>query len=332
MSTKRFIKYGCLLGAALLITSCRGQLSEKPPVHPQQNMYFQDRYNAQQENTFFEDGRSMREPVEGTVARGLLKEDIAYYEGIDDNENFIAENPVELTKSFLYRGKERFEVFCSVCHGNTGDGKGIIMTGGYGYVPAPTFHQDRLREAPDGEIYSAIANGVRTMPSYATQIKVEDRWAIVAYVRALQESQNATKEDLQEFDVDIAALESEFQAQKEKEAELAEARKPKDSDSGDAEISAKLGEQVFAQNGCQACHSTDGSEVIGPTFQNLYGHEVELEDGSTVVADDDYIIESIVDPNAKIVKGFPPVMAPFDYLPENELKSLVEFIKTLSDN
>ncbi len=332
MSTKHFIKYGCLFGAALFLANCRGQLSEKPPVHPQQNMYFQERYNAQEENKFFEDGRAMRDPVEGTVARGLLKEDVAYYQGLDDSGNFIAENPVELTKSFLYRGQERFEVFCSVCHGNTGDGKGIIMTGGYGYVPAPTFHQDRLREAPDGEIYSAIANGVRTMPSYATQVKVEDRWAIVAYVRALQESQNATRDDLAGYDVDIAALESDFSDKKQKEAELAEARKSSDSDSGGGNISADLGEQVFAQNGCQACHTTDGGAVIGPTFLNLYGHEVELEDGSTVVADDDYIIESIVDPNAKVVKGYFPVMPPFDYLPENELKSIVEFIKTLSDN
>ena len=327
MSTKGVLKYICIFGVGLLLTSCRGQISEKPPIHPNMNMDQQDRKEAQEENRFFEDGRSMREPVQGTVARGLLKDNVALYEGLDNKGNMIASNPLELTKSFLYRGKDRYEVFCTPCHGITGDGQGIIMTGRYGYVPAPTFHQDRLREVPDGEIYSAIHNGVRTMPSYSSQITVEDRWAIVAYVRALQESQNATKDDLSKFDVDIAALESEFASKQEKAEQLAEARKP-----ADVEISANLGEKIFQQNGCQACHSTDGSVVIGPSFKGLFGHEVELEDGTTVTADEAYITESIVEPNAKIVKGFPPIMAPFDYLPDNEIKSLIEYIKTLSDN
>lgn len=329
MSTKGVLKYIGVFSVGLLLVSCRGQITEKPPIHPNMNMVQQDRKEAQEENKFFEDGRSMRQPVEGTVARGLLKEDVALYEGLDNNGNMIASNPLELTKSFLYRGKDRYEVFCTPCHGITGDGRGIIMTGRYGYVPAPTFHQDRLREAPDGEIYAAIHNGVRTMPSYSTQIPVKDRWAIVAYVRALQESQNATKDDLSKFDIDIATLESEFKDAQAKEAELAEARKPA---GGDAEISANLGEKIFQQNGCQACHSTDGSVVIGPSFKGLFGHEVELEDGTTVIADEAYITESIVDPNAKIVKGFPPIMAPFDYLSDSEIKSLIEFIKTLSDN
>ncbi len=328
MTTKGILKLACVCGVGLMLTACQGQISEKSPVHPNMNMDQQDRKEAQEENNFFEDGRSMRQPVEGTVARGLLKEDTEFYAGVDQKGNWIAASPVAISKSFLYRGKERYEVFCTPCHGITGDGKGIIMTGGYGYVPAPTYHQDRLREATDGELYSAIYNGVRTMPSYASQITVTDRWAIVAYIRALQESQNVSEDEIKEYDVDLASLKSEFDAKQEKAAKLAESRKPK----GDAEVSAELGEKVFQQNGCQACHSTDGTTIIGPSLKGVFGHEVELEGGTTVTADEDYIAESIANPTAKVVKGFPPVMAPYDYLPENEIKSLIEYLKTLSDN
>ncbi len=326
MTTKGILKLACVCGVGIMLTACQGQISEKSPVHPNMNMDQQNRKEAQEENYFFEDGRSMRLPVEGTVARGLLKEDTEYYAGVDSKGDWIATNPVAITKSFLYRGKERYEVFCTPCHGITGAGKGIIMTGGYGYVPAPTYHQDRLREATDGELYSAIYNGVRTMPSYASQIPVEDRWAIVAYIRALQASQNVSEDEIKEYDVDLAALKNEFEAKKQKEAELAEARKPKD-----VVISAELGQKVFQQNGCQACHSVDGTTIIGPSLKGVFGHEVELADGTTVTADEDYITESITEPNAKVVKGFAPIMAPFS-LQEHEIKSLIEYLKTLSDN
>jgi mono/diheme cytochrome c family protein len=111
-------------------------------------------------------------------------------QGINEDSSFVEEIPVDVTKSFLYRGQKQYNTYCSVCHGRTGDGQGIIMTGGYGYVPAPSYHEQRLREVTDGYLYSTIANGIRTMPSYAHQVKVEDRWAIVAYIRALQLSQH----------------------------------------------------------------------------------------------------------------------------------------------
>src|SRR5690554_6891001 len=114
-------------------TACQGQLSEKPPVHPNPNMDQMMRMEAQEENTFFADGRSMREPVPGTVARGLAKLDTEYYEGVDAAGNFVTSNPIDLTKAFLYRGKERYEVFCTPCHGQAGEGDGIIMVGNYGY-------------------------------------------------------------------------------------------------------------------------------------------------------------------------------------------------------
>lgn len=161
----------------------------------------------QQENPFFEDRRASRLPVEGTVSRGNLKTDIAYHQGVDENGNYVEEIPVDLSRSFMMRGKERYDIFCATCHGNAGDGMGIVSQ--YGLI-APSFHEDRIREMPDGEIYSAIYNGINTMASYRHQIPVEDRWAVVAYVRALQISQNATEDDLQRLDINAEELRAEI--------------------------------------------------------------------------------------------------------------------------
>jgi len=334
MTAKNILKMACLSGAALVFASCRGQISEKPPVHPNMNMDQQPRMEAQEVNKFFEDKRSMRQPVEGTIARGLLKSDVAYYEGTDANGEWIADIPVEVTKELLYRGQDRYDVYCSVCHGGTGAGDGIIMTGNYGYVPAPTYHQDRLREAPDGEIYSVIYNGVRTMPSYATQIKVEDRWAIVAYIRALQASQNVSEDEINDYDVDVNELQNEYKAEQERLAALAEARKPEK----EAEASVQMGEQLAGQYACGTCHSTDGSDGgIGPTWKGILGTTTQgvNADGEaiTINKDEDYIRESIINPAAKKMEGYENgFMAPFDYLSTTEIESLVLYIKSLSDN
>ncbi|MEP0007005.1 MAG: c-type cytochrome [Balneola sp.] len=334
MTAKNILKMACLSGAALVFASCRGQISEKPPVHPNMNMDQQPRMEAQEVNKFFEDKRSMRQPVEGTIARGLLKSDVAYYEGTDANGEWIADIPVEVTKELLYRGQDRYDVYCSVCHGGTGAGDGIIMTGNYGYVPAPTYHQDRLREAPDGEIYSAIYNGVRTMPSYATQIKVEDRWAIVAYIRALQASQNVSEDEINDYDVDVNELQNEYKAEQERLAALAEARKPEK----EPEASVQMGEQLVGQYACGTCHSADGSDGgIGPTWKGILGTTTQGVNAEgetiTITKDEDYIRESIINPSAKKMEGYENgVMAPFDYLSNTEIESLVLYIKSLSDN
>jgi len=328
-------KAGGVLLVALLLSGCRGSISEKPAIHPNMNMDQQPRKEAQEVNNFFEDGRSMRPPVEGTVARGYRKADAAYYEGVDENGEWIAENPVEVTRSFLYRGQERYDIFCAPCHGKVGDGRGIIMTGQYGYVPAPTFHQDRLREAPDGEIYSAIYNGVRNMPSYAHQVPVEDRWAIVSYIRALQASQNVPESEISEYDVDLSAIQAEYAAEQEAIAEFEAA---KEAASADVEASAALGKDIITQYACGACHNETGDPGgIGPTWRNIFGSEAEVvtSDGSriTVTKDAEYIIESIVNPEAKKTTGYENgVMVAYDYLAEHELQSIVEYIKTLSDN
>lgn len=313
--------------SGIFMLSCRGQISEKPPIHPNPNMDFQERYNAQEVNTFFDDNRSMRQPVEGTIARGQLRLDDSYYEGLDENGELVEEIPVEVTREFIYRGKERFEIYCQVCHGGMGNGKGVIMTGQYGYVPAPSFHTDNIRQMPDGHFFSAITNGIRTMPSYATQIKVRDRWAIVAYIRALQRSQNMPAAEMDRYNVDLSELRSQYQAEQQAAQALAEAR----SGGSGGEVSAERGEQLYAQNACQTCHSTDGSELVGPSFQGLFGSETTLQDGTTITVDEEYITESIKTPSAKVVEGFQNVMVPYDYLSDSEIQSLIEFIKSFSD-
>jgi mono/diheme cytochrome c family protein len=194
-----------LLLAVLLGGGCRGMTSERPPIHPNLNMVFQERFNPQERNPFFADNRSMRPPVPGTIARGLLREDAAFFLGRTADGAYVAEMPVPITRALLERGRERYDVFCAVCHGLAGDGLGIIMTGtsqitgrGYGYVPVPSFHDDRLRQEADGYMYDVLTNGVRNMPPYGHQIPIADRWAIVAYIRALQRSQQASPNDVPE--------------------------------------------------------------------------------------------------------------------------------------
>jgi mono/diheme cytochrome c family protein len=199
---RRLMTASVLVGA-LLLGGCRGMKSERPPIHPNLNMDIQNRFDPQEANPLFADNAAMRKPPAGTVARGLLQADSRYFAGRTEEGEYVDQVPVPVNRVLLERGQERYEIFCTVCHGAAGDGNGIIMTGqssvtgqGYGYTPAPTYHSERLREVTDGYIYDVVANGVRNMPGYAQQIPVADRWAIVAYVRALQRSQNADAADV----------------------------------------------------------------------------------------------------------------------------------------
>jgi len=193
--THRLALLAALLGG-IVLSGCRGTTSSEPPVHLNLNMDFQKKFEAQEVNRFFADGRAMRPPVPGTVARGMLREDTRFYQGRDDAGNYVTDLPVALTRDLLLRGRERYNIYCAVCHGRGGDGQGIIMTGNYGFTPAPTYHDDRLRNVEDGYLYDVIANGIRNMPAYGQQISVADRWAITAYIRALQRTQNAAEGDL----------------------------------------------------------------------------------------------------------------------------------------
>ena len=194
--THKFIILNIIIVIAfILIANCtREQPSSEPPIHLNPNMDDQQKYKAQAENKFFENGSAMRTPVPGTVERGFLHADDIYYTGKDTKGNFVKDAPVDITTQLLNRGRERFDIYCSPCHSRVGDGKGIMVS--RGYVPPPDFHTDRIRNMPDGEIFDVMTHGIRNMPSYEHQINPDDRWAIVVYLRALQRSHNATIDDV----------------------------------------------------------------------------------------------------------------------------------------
>jgi mono/diheme cytochrome c family protein len=187
----------------------RGMTSERRPLMLVPDMDIQPRYDAQAESAFFTDGRTMRPTPAGVVAYAgpdyfsdagsprlnvdLLAEDDAYYRGKAGKE-FVAKMPVKVDLALLRRGRERFNINCAVCHGATGAGNGITTQ--YGLVGVPTYHDQRLRSMPDGEIFNTITNGKNSMTAYGHQVEYRDRWAIVAYIRTLQRSQNATEADV----------------------------------------------------------------------------------------------------------------------------------------
>ena len=158
------------------------------------DMHVQPRQNPLSRSDFFTDQRSARSPVEGTIARGQLHEDSYFYTGkIGNNPGDVMPFPVN--KEVLERGRERFNIFCAPCHSRLGDGNGFVPSRGFARKP-PSFHIARLQKAPLGYFYDVISEGFGIMPDYASQIPPQDRWDIVAYVRALQLSQNATMEDI----------------------------------------------------------------------------------------------------------------------------------------
>lgn len=183
-----------LLVTVVLTAGCfRDEPSSQPPIHLNPNMDDQPRYNSQAPSTFFPDGATMRTPVPGTVPRGWLREDQIYFTGKIDTTP-VEKSPVPTTMQLLKRGQERFNIYCSPCHSRIGDGRGIVVE--RGMLPPPSFHDERLRTAPDGHFFDVMTNGIRNMPPYRFQVSVEDRWAIVAYIRAIQRSQNARLEDV----------------------------------------------------------------------------------------------------------------------------------------
>jgi mono/diheme cytochrome c family protein len=158
------------------------------------DMQDQPKYRPQRPSDFFADGRSERQPVEGTISRGALDEDTEFYTGKDAAGKDVEVFPIAIDKAVIVRGQQRYEVFCSPCHGRIGNGLGMIVR--RGFKQPPSYHTDRLRDAPVGHLYDVISNGYGAMLNYATQVQPHDRWAIVAYVRALQYSENANINDL----------------------------------------------------------------------------------------------------------------------------------------
>lgn len=185
----RLIGGALCLAMLVLALGPRGRKSSRPPFHINPNMDHQPRLEAQAASTYFYNGAAMRHPVEGTVARGELRDNGPLWTGMDSAGDFVATSPIPLDDTVRARGLRRYDIYCSVCHDKNGDGKGILFE--RGKVPTPTFHQDRLREAPDGYIFGVITNGFGLMPSYGYPIPVADRWAIIAHLRELQKKRTA---------------------------------------------------------------------------------------------------------------------------------------------
>jgi mono/diheme cytochrome c family protein len=191
----------CLLPFAFLLSACR------------QDMHDQPKYTTFRPSTFFEDGKSERSLVDGTVPRRNLRDDASLSDGDSNGGRTLRIDlaseqgqtpppdlakvltpPVRVTEELLNRGQERFNISCSPCHGRGGDGNGMIAQRGFRHPPS--YHIDRLREAPIGHFYDVMTNGFGAMPSYADQVAPRDRWAIAVYIRALQLSRNATLADV----------------------------------------------------------------------------------------------------------------------------------------
>lgn len=173
-----------ILGALLAASGCRRDMQDQP------------KYKPLRESLFFADGRSSRPTPAGTVARDELNATDEFHSGSSD-QGFLQSFPTPVTISFLHRGRDRYDIFCSPCHSRTGDGDGMIHRRGF-WIP-PSLHTDRLRTVPPGYLFQVVNNGFGAMPGYKEQIvEVKDRWAIVAYIRALQLSRNGSVADVPE--------------------------------------------------------------------------------------------------------------------------------------
>jgi Cytochrome C oxidase, cbb3-type, subunit III len=181
----RSLSVGCLGVIVALLAGCR------------LDMHLQPKYLPYEPTNFFSDGRSERQPVPGTVARGQLRVDELLYSG---TENGVESNrfPFPITRADLERGRERYNVYCTPCHDYTGSGHGMIVE--RGFPQPPSYHIERLRDAPVGHFYQVMTNGFGAMYSYSARVDPGDRWRIAAYIRVLQLSENAKIDDVPEAD------------------------------------------------------------------------------------------------------------------------------------
>jgi mono/diheme cytochrome c family protein len=170
-----------VVAVALAVAGCRQDMHDAP------------RYDPLEASTFFANGQASRMLVANTVPRGMLREDTHLNEGRVDGQ-LATTFPMPVTADVMARGRERFNVFCTPCHGPTGSGNGMVVQ--RGFRAPPSYHEDRLRNAPVGYFFDVMTNGFGAMNDYAAQVPVADRWAIAAYIRALQLSQRATLADV----------------------------------------------------------------------------------------------------------------------------------------
>ena len=191
-----------------LIFRARTTYSDMPRIHFIQNMDNQPKYVSQESNALFLDGRAMRPPVPGTIAQNQMAGDTHLYMGIVDGE-WASSYPksIDIDLAFVKRGQERYNIYCALCHGKGGFGDGVVHlraqqlveTGinGTTWVAPKNLHEQTIATQPKGQIFNSITNGVRTMAAYGSQIPVQDRWAIIAYIEALQISQDANPKDVE---------------------------------------------------------------------------------------------------------------------------------------
>jgi mono/diheme cytochrome c family protein len=186
----------------VVIAYSRTAHSRKPPLHVFLDMDDQPKYKSQRLNPLFADRREQRPQVDGTVARGQIRDDSHLYEGAVGGE-WVATIPFAITDAVMKRGQERYGIYCAACHGLSGNGNGMVAVRAEElaegtWVPPTDLRSDTVRDRSVGHLYNTIANGIRNMPAYGKQIDVADRWAIVAYMRALQRSQRAAVDDVPE--------------------------------------------------------------------------------------------------------------------------------------
>lgn len=181
MRSSRNVRGLVALSALVLVAGCR------------QDMHNQPKFRGLRPTTLFADGSSARPLVEGTVARGTLQEDEAFFTGKTGGQT-VKELPFQITEQDLNRGQERYNIYCAPCHDSTGSGRGMIVR--RGYRQPPSFHDPRLKAADAGYFFDVMTNGFGAMPDYKAQVEPRDRWRIVAYVRALQVSHSATAADV----------------------------------------------------------------------------------------------------------------------------------------
>jgi mono/diheme cytochrome c family protein len=294
---------------------CRGWTSEQPPVHLNPNMDTQIKYKPSRESKFFDNGRAMQMPVEGTVPRTLAGtegrdadflalDDHKYTGKVDGKDALGFPEGFEVNETTLARGQERYNIYCAPCHATSGNGKGTVARR---YpIPPPTFHQERIHNLALGNLYQTITHGKNwpNMPSYANQIPVDDRWAIIGYLRALMRTQKP----------DLPLVPS------------ADAQ-PVDPSTVSADDPVAKGKAIYG-NICVACHSLDGSAMVGPTYKGIWGRKGKDTEGNEYVVNEEYVIESIKYPNKRVVAGYAPVM-PVLELTDDDIQYIIAFMKTL---
>ena len=175
---------------ALFLFACQGMPSKKPPIHLNPNMDDVERYDAQEKQYFYEkDDRTKRNPIEGTISYGFYKDDNPeFFLGMNDKGEYVdkASEILDIDENFIKRGQERYNIYCSVCHGFSGVGNGLVAQNDEYNVIVTSILSETLDDKSDGYFYDIISNGKNNMKGYSGQIKEEDRWAIVTYIRALR--------------------------------------------------------------------------------------------------------------------------------------------------